>query len=373
MGLRKKVKHQGWIDIDCVVQKRKRMGIESDVCIDETLIPPNKLREKATRNAIDVVTRSQQEPRTPELPNRVSIWTPQPCQLLAPLIQQLPWARFSASLEAQPYNALSNLQHQSSSAGGHHDQTTNQSLPFPSTSSGQDFGGLTKHNANIQLLLLLAFTLSNNLMTNSGIAKLLELVPPPSRFSHLRDLVWHEGATTEAVAENLFRYAKLHDTQMLSMLLGLGIDPNEQVVSWLGILTTPLAYAAYFNKVESVKVLILAGADVNGAHSVIKDGESPLEKAVASFDCEITLLLLNHGAKVDGSYRPRTGASMLKCAFQDHKAPGPFLIKALLDNGASMELDGQQGAEILALALPDCLDTNDDSCKKRSITYFKQG
>lgn len=49
------------MDVDYVVQKRKRLGVESDVYIDGILIPPNKLRKNATRNAIDVVARTQQE------------------------------------------------------------------------------------------------------------------------------------------------------------------------------------------------------------------------------------------------------------------------------------------------------------------------
>ncbi|KIW11762.1 hypothetical protein PV08_09034 [Exophiala spinifera] len=416
-GLRKKVKHRDWIDIDCYVQRRKRLGVDSDVYIDGILIPPKKLRKKARRNDTSAVTTFQQEPHSPELPNRVSILTPQPCQLLAPPIEQLPWALFSASLEAQcrsrfgdilyrvlmlllAYDALLNPQHQSSSAGGHHDQMTNQSLPFASTSylystffrslfpfcsgvdtsqqinmisallpitasldtpQGQDFCSLTIHNANIQLLMLLTFSLSNNLLTNYDIDLLLKLVPPPSRLSLLRDLVSHKGAATEGVTERLFEYAILCDTQMLSMLLGLGIDPNEQVVSWLGALTTPLAYAANFAKKEAVKVLISEGADVNGTHSFIKDGGRPIEKAVECGAWATAQLLLNHGAKVDGSYRSRTGASMLECAFRDYRAPDPCLIKALLDNGVSMGLDGHQCAKILALALPYSLDTNDVS------------
>ena len=60
-GLGKNLKRRDWRDVDRVVQKRKRLGIDSDVYVDGIFVPPKKLRKEATRGPIDAVARSHQE------------------------------------------------------------------------------------------------------------------------------------------------------------------------------------------------------------------------------------------------------------------------------------------------------------------------
>jgi hypothetical protein len=115
--------------------------------------------------------------------------------------------------------------------------------------------------------------------------------------------------------------AAMADTRSVRLLLARGADPNARTAPAANR-AIPLQYAVWNRNVESTKLLLDAGADVNAASS----GYTPLSFAVKNNDGTLVRLLLAHGARADIT-EPDGG--LLQVAAQSDPS-GEFGIAALL-------------------------------------------
>lgn len=106
----------------------------------------------------------------------------------------------------------------------------------------------------------------------------------------------------------------------------------------------PLGLAAYFGKVEAVKYLIKAGAEVNSP-SKNSLGVTPLQSAVAGGHLEITRLLLEAGASPN--VRERGGYTPLHAAAQNGDVE---IVRSLIFGGADVEAVSEKNERPLDIA-----------------------
>jgi ankyrin repeat protein len=103
------------------------------------------------------------------------------------------------------------------------------------------------------------------------------------------------GATLHAVTGDYRRIPVLHlatrrdDAKVVSALLAAGANPTE----WRPDFGTPLHQAASYGAVESAKLLLAAGADVNAG------SYTPLHHAASEGNAKMVRFLLERGAKVN--------------------------------------------------------------------------
>lgn len=107
----------------------------------------------------------------------------------------------------------------------------------------------------------------------------------------------------------------------------------------------PLGLAAYFGKVEAVKYLIKAGAEVNSP-SKNSLGVTPLQSAVAGGHLEITRVLLEAGASPN--VRERGGYTPLHTAAQNGDVE---VVRSLIFGGADVEAVSEKNEKPLDIAL----------------------
>ena len=103
------------------------------------------------------------------------------------------------------------------------------------------------------------------------------------------DVNWRAALDGES-ALHLAAQSKDSKGTIVRLLLSRGADPNIATSeSW-----TPLHWAAYLGKHESVKLLITAGAQVNTQES--RFGHTPLVSAARTGDLDVIQTLLESGA-----------------------------------------------------------------------------
>ena len=108
------------------------------------------------------------------------------------------------------------------------------------------------------------------------------------------------------------------------LLLSRGADPNIATSkSW-----TPLHWAAYFGKRESVKLLIAAGAQVNTQES--RFGHTALVSAARHGHLDVIRILLESGA--DPTIRIRDGRVAYQVALQYQHPEAADLIRTYSAN-----------------------------------------
>ncbi len=107
----------------------------------------------------------------------------------------------------------------------------------------------------------------------------------------------------------------------------------------------PLGLAAYFGKLEAVRYLLKAGAEVNSA-SKNPLGVTPLQSAVAGGHLEITRLLLEAGASPN--VRERGGYTPLHTAAFNGDVE---IVRSLIFGGANVETVSEKNETPLDVAL----------------------
>lgn len=180
------------------------------------------------------------------------------------------------------------------------------------------------------------------------------------------------AATPDEISD-FFRAVQLDDARGVQALLGKGVSPNQVnphggepalVVAAregsMKVLETLLAYpgtevdaqalngntalmmAAYKRNLPAVQALLVKGAAVN------RTGWTPLHYAAASGDDEITLLLLQRGAKVDAVSPLKSGAytPLMMAAREGHD----LTAKLLIDHGADPRRKNSEGLTAVELA-----------------------
>ena len=132
--------------------------------------------------------------------------------------------------------------------------------------------------------------------------------------------------------------------RLVHLMSNLGHKP-ELVNAYAEDGFQPLGLAAYFGKVEAVKYLIKAGAEVNSP-SKNSLGVTPLQSAVAGGHLEITRLLLEAGASPN--VRERSGDTPLHAAAQNGDVE---IVRSLIFGGANVETINEKNEKPLDIAL----------------------
>jgi uncharacterized protein len=107
----------------------------------------------------------------------------------------------------------------------------------------------------------------------------------------------------------------------------------------------PLGLAAFFGKIEAVKYILKAGAEVNSP-SKNSLGVTPLQSAVAGSHLEITRLLLEAGASPN--VRERGGYTPLHAAAQNGDVE---IVRSLIFGGANVEAVSEKNEKPLDMAV----------------------
>ncbi len=110
--------------------------------------------------------------------------------------------------------------------------------------------------------------------------------------------------------------------EIFEFLISKGADPNARSKNGL----TPLAWSAYGDDLDRIKLLISRGADVNSADEYLK---TPLHIAANWNKAEIAGFLILKGARVNA--RDRSGWMPLHWASLEG---GPEVIELLINKGA---------------------------------------
>lgn len=174
----------------------------------------------------------------------------------------------------------------------------------------------------------------------------------------------------EVLEYALGRAVENMDHQAILSLLGIGVDPDTEMTPWLGWSRRLLQTAVESDDIESVKILVHAGADLNipdileaaviagtemlrvmlevGVNTETLEGA--LQYAADSSDLEAAEFILSYGINVNclpGTYAPLT---VLQCAVFSNNIK---LVRILLDAGsdvnASIDQEGEQTALQIAV------------------------
>ena len=119
--------------------------------------------------------------------------------------------------------------------------------------------------------------------------------------------------------------AHWNDLDTVKLLIAAGA--KAKTANRYGV--TPLHEAATVGNAAMVNALVKAGADVNAAYG---DGETPLMTAAHSGSVEVVKLLIEGGAKVNTAESFRGETALMFAAVENH-AP---VVKALIDAGADV-------------------------------------
>jgi ankyrin repeat protein len=117
------------------------------------------------------------------------------------------------------------------------------------------------------------------------------------------------------------REASPWDTEAIESLLAQGANPNAPKK---GNKSAPLAAAATVGCIPTMDVLIRHGADPN-LFSGIKFHETPLLAAIYEGHIRAVEYLLDHGAKIDGTFR--TGPPLEGAIYTENLEMLEFLLK----------------------------------------------
>ena len=170
------------------------------------------------------------------------------------------------------------------------------------------------------------------------------------------DLPWLIDLEREQALDNRWmRAARVGDTDELSRLLQVGMDPGRYVlvdqgmVSTMAEQVTALHLAAFGGHLDACRMLIANGAEVDALTLPLErreGGDTPLVRAVWGRSIAVAELLLEAGADVD-DVDGMTGDTPLLAAARSGQ---PSMCLLLLDNGADVDAFNQDGEDALDLA-----------------------
>ena len=170
------------------------------------------------------------------------------------------------------------------------------------------------------------------------------------------DLPWLIDLEREQALDNRWmRAARVGDTDELSRLLHLGMDPGRYVlvdqgmVSPLAEQVTALHLAAFGGHLVACRLLLANGAEVDALTLPLErreSGDTALMRAVWGRSLAVAELLLEAGADVD-DVDGLTGDTPLLAAARSGQ---PSMCQLLLKHGADLETFNQDGESALDLA-----------------------
>jgi hypothetical protein len=170
------------------------------------------------------------------------------------------------------------------------------------------------------------------------------------------DLPWLIDLEREQALDNRWmRAARVGDTDELSRLLHLGMDPGRYVLVDQGMVSTmaeevtALHLAAFGGHLDACRMLIANGAEVDALTLPLErreGGDTPLMRAVWGRSIAVAELLLEAGADVD-DVDGMTGDTPLLAAARSGQRS---MCQLLLEHGADLETFNQDGEGAMDLA-----------------------
>ncbi len=193
------------------------------------------------------------------------------------------------------------------------------------------------YNGLLQFLSYTINLVSNNLLSESNIDKIVQWIDEIQGYELLSKLLSIKSLTIHAFASNLLPSAlRLKNVRFTRILLAAGVNPNSP----MGYQRTgPLAYVARVGDVELVQLLLAAGANVNARPSLHE--LTALQAASRNGNTEIVQILLNAGAEVNAppSESVGKGCTALQAAAESGNIK---LVQVLLDAGADVNASPSQ-------------------------------
>ncbi len=122
--------------------------------------------------------------------------------------------------------------------------------------------------------------------------------------------------------------AHWNDIEMVKLLLQAGANPK--LANRYGV--TPLSEAANLGNAAMIDTLLRAGADLETP--VTPDGETVLMSAARSGSADAVKLLIDHGADVNAKENYRGQTALMWAAIEHH----PAVVKLLLERGADWKV-----------------------------------
>jgi ankyrin repeat protein len=184
---------------------------------------------------------------------------------------------------------------------------------------------LIKTDMDPQILSLVLYLMSNNMMKEDGTRKVVEYFKHNSGKRFLRLALSIKASTIEAFAERLFVAAvRSEDIEIVYILLSYGVDPSR----W-SYLYTPLICVLQRGNSELAQLLINFGADVNADEY----GRTALQAAAKQGNIELVRILLDAGADVNAPPADEDGRTALQAAAKEGNIE---LVRILLDAGADV-------------------------------------
>ena len=138
----------------------------------------------------------------------------------------------------------------------------------------------------------------------------------------------------------IFYYIVNNDIQSVKNYIDSGYDLNIQYIGY-----TPLIYAVHCNKIEFVKLLLNAGADIDKKND---NGNTALISAAYNGNIEIVELLLNAGAYINKQNNVGDTALIFATLNNNYE-----LVKFLLNAGADIDKQNNKGYTALIYASQD--------------------
>jgi hypothetical protein len=186
----------------------------------------------------------------------------------------------------------------------------------------------------LQFLIYTINLLSNNLLSESDIDRIVQWVEEIQGYSLLAKLLSLKIPTIKAFASNLLLGAlKLKNTSLVLALLNAGTNPNSPIGNRR---LRPLHYAAWSGSNEILQLLLKFGADIN-AVATGYSGRTALQAASEREHIELVRVLLNYGADINAPAAVDYGRIALQAASEQGHIE---LVQFLLNIGADDEVLG---------------------------------
>lgn len=141
--------------------------------------------------------------------------------------------------------------------------------------------------------------LSNKLIDplSDKVKDFVGLFRTPGRAALFRHLLTEKGIASQALVESLLPWViRSENLPMLQIFLQAGIDLNSRIAYDDSQSKSILSYAAMHSSLNVVRILVEAGAAVNGSGLDMYDGLSPLYKAVKEANIETVIYLVKVNA-----------------------------------------------------------------------------
>ncbi|KAH7109644.1 ankyrin repeat-containing domain protein [Dendryphion nanum] len=295
----KKQKATLWKTIGGKVKKRTDIGKESTVRIYGKVVPKDKLQKEISRYHFPSMEEQYGSAPSPMTPEGVIIETPKHLNDLSYHFENLPWLRFQDALKDffnSKARALAGKYSHKLTLTYPHSQAT---IPYP-VDDMMPWLVDDRLKPTIEMFCTAIYMISNNMAVLSS--SFIHLLGHKSNKDVLNFILSTDIATVKAFKNDLFRAAtENEEEELLNRLVLNGADATGANGS------RALIFAIQRKNKLLIRLLINAGVKVDKESSYINilsrgDLRSPIHEAVQSHDIELVRMLIVAGANVNQTF-----------------------------------------------------------------------